>query len=501
VAWALGASRWPRGRRFIPRDDRCDIGSRSKHPFKQDVFDNNGDPNSKRPLNEAARQSLRLLKSASISVIGLLGFLYPVTLRAQVSAQVRIVVSDAENKAPIPLARITLAGPRRVLTVTGADGTAIVRRLPPGQYFGVVGKPGYIGTAIPAFTVGHNQNLTLSVTLSRSRRIIATVASTSSARPKALVTQDQADSKIEGSLGRALVDNPYIDAARGSMGVTSPSIDGHNPSETAFSVNGLPFAPFGGPPAIRAIPLDLFGGADVSQAEGTAGGAIDFQIPEPTLAFDADGRAESLSSGAYSETGYARGTAGYLGYSVGLTDRAVKGPLDGQSFLDESGKVYAHDQASATAGAIVKVRIPTSGDSSLNFFGLSSRYTSPDQCDHLIGLEPCGYGPGNKTSQSLSSFQVRETSFSDRYSYEAAFFGSSEKVVDDQEARVFQGTPEPFLTSYSASLEGFAVDASQVTTHLHQFGFEFRRFVSENNGNANLAGSCPAPWCMTEPSS
>ena len=410
-------------------------------------------------------------------------------LSASDRATVTLVVTDAQNGKAVPLASVALGGAEPLQGLTGATGRVVFDDVPAGTYFGSITKPGYRPTRFKSLRVEGGQHVTVSATLSKLEKVIATVVASSTKRVQfTSVSDTDAQTLASGSLGASLMQNPLVDGLSAANGAQSVSIEGHNPAQTGLYVDGVPIAPPGSITNLGSIGSDLFDSVDVKSAGALAsGGAVDFQIPNPTLAFEVSGSGASSSFDSSRYAIFLRGTSGFLGYSFGHSTSGYDTNLSGDTYLDVSGLKYVHDQATLNQANVFKVRVPISATNVISASFLSSAYDADDYCNVMVGVLPCGYGPGNFSNQQLSSWQAKDALISGRTSAALTAFGSTLDGGEDQSNGYFAGLPNPLSAAYHAQSAGASVSASLYSTGSSQWSLSALTYGSRSSGTAQVA--------------
>jgi len=405
-------------------------------------------------------------------------------------AEVVVTVKDASTTLPVPLADVSLSGSRVFSGVTGKDGTVTFDGVPPGTYGGSVTKPNYMATTIPPFDVSpRSGRVVLDVTLSKVLKVVGSVrVKASPAYRPDLRSDDDPQAVSGGSLGAALAALPFVSLSPAGSPGQPISVFGHDASQSGVSVEGMPLVPTGSAANIQAIPLSLFDFAETrSECSSAAGGAVEFHVPDPTMAFSYLSKARYASYDGDAITMFARGTVGYVGFSVGHADQHSGTPWNDAIFPDQSGLTYPHATDGRTEGTVAKLRIPLSAADAVNVLALTSLYRSPDYCLYLAGLLPCGYGPGNVSQERLTSWKVSNTALIGATSVEAAVFSDVLHEGDDQGHRLFANVPEPLIASADSTVRGISLTVSAMGGKRHTLSFSGSGYRATTNGSAQVA--------------
>ncbi len=338
---------------------------------------------------------------------------------------IEITVRTADGDAPLADARVFLIGPTVASALTNKSGIVKYTDVPSGLYRVRVGKGGYVGVMSAQFEVlGEKQvdvHATLAIAPPRPGRTVAagatpapsssTPANTSglkvigSVKAKVTVTttdvdQNSAVRRISDSLLDALGTIGGVDVTQSSNDPDAPqtiSLRGHDESQTAITLDGIPLGAPGSAVNLRSVNTDLFTGAGVSfgAQAGALGGSVNFRTLQPTLTW------QSMFAGSYGtfdkynyqlgETG----SIGKLGIAVLATKRAGNSPLTFQDFEDESGLTYPHGGESANIGDYLKLRYSLTDHTTLMFTALQNDQAISSLCTTDVTPFPCGIGPDN----------------------------------------------------------------------------------------------------------
>lgn len=414
----------------------------------------------------------------------------PIAGQAADASRLVIHVADAESGRPVPLARVSIAGTTQRFALTGRDGTVVFNDIAPGTFQGQIFKAAYKPTALRNVIVAGGQNVTIDATLTRNPRIIASVRSRSTVRPRATITDDGAQALVSGSLMDALPTDPFVNAVLSSGGTQPIGVGGHSPLQTSVSADGVPLAPFGALPSLRSLDGALFSEVNIQDSDRTG---IDLRIPDPTLAATTMVSAAGYSTGGHSASVSAKGTAGYLGYSFGFSSRIMDGPLSGDDFLDESGLSYQHDDAAVSANSLLKLRLPFSISNAVTLSAINGQSRVSDDCDYLVGILPCGVGPGNSQRQNLQSWQLRDDIHSDAMSGSVAVFSSAISGGDKQLSRYIANLPQPLQSTYQGQVLGSSINVAPFTTKRLSWSYFLSEYLTQSRGQITAAQTATAP--------
>jgi len=239
----------------------------------------------------------------------------------------------------------------------------------------------------------------------------------------------------------------------------SISIGGHAPDQTLVSIEGVPVSPLGSPPDLRSFNLDLFNAVAVNRStpNGTAAGTVNFDTRNPTLDWIGTGSVIEGLYGNFGTTLTETGTSGRLGLAFAYASRAEGDPIDGQRFLDLSGLDYVHHTVADTSGEALKLRYPFSINNILVASLVAVSSDVPLFCAALTGPVPCGYGPQNVQSSSLSSVQLRDVLSAGRLNASVTLFHNVNTLDVDQSGLYVDGVGFPQSSSEATLTNGLIV--------------------------------------------
>src|SRR6185312_9599879 len=291
---------------------------------------------------------------------------------------ITINVLDAATKKPLQDARITLYGATQASALTNKSGVVKYTDVPTGLYRVRVVKNGFVGNISPQFELLGNKEVELNVNMGVNvARIGSTTATPAPAtedglqiigRTQARVTintrdvdQDSAVRRVSDSLTDALSKIAGVDvtvASNDPDAAQTISLNGHDESQTAVNLDGIPLGAPGSAVNLRGINTDLFGGASVSTSAqaGALGGSVNFRTLQPTQTWISR---FSTSYGTFDRFNYQigeTGSFGKLGVAFLHTLREGNNPLTFNTFTDQSGLTYAHAGESSNAGDFLKLR-------------------------------------------------------------------------------------------------------------------------------------------------
>ena len=162
------------------------------------------------------------------------------------SGSIRIIVDDESGKTPLGLARVVLDGPVVTSELTSKNGQVSFVDVPDGIYRARIAKRGYQTITSEPFEVVNGRAVTVSVTLvlSTNLKIIGSVTARSSAAISTTsIDQNSAQRKLSNDLANAL--NKLSGVSVSTTGDDSDatqtiSLEGHDPSQTQLTLDGVP---------------------------------------------------------------------------------------------------------------------------------------------------------------------------------------------------------------------------------------------------------------------
>jgi hypothetical protein len=326
-----------------------------------------------------------------------------------------VFVRDAKTNAPLAGAVVYVRGPIDVADRTDRNGKITFSDLQDGTYSVTTTLAGY-RTVAYSFESRHDAKVIIDVRLARTNElhVISTVVSRA-VRPGAEYDLDRSNTAgvVSWSLSDALANVSGLELSNSHEfnGATEASLLGHEPYQTAVSMNGVPLNVPGTAFNFSALDLDLIRGLSVNYgpSAGAEGGSLALSLFEPTVPWQtlAEGSVANFnrSSLMFAE----QGTTGRLGISVREAFRADADPLGESTFEDASGYDYNHagtDDIRGTAASVL-YRIGTSNV--LSASDISSSSSRDVLCTTFTNNLPCGYGPGNSESDIFHLFSLADT--------------------------------------------------------------------------------------------
>jgi uncharacterized membrane protein YgcG len=392
------------------------------------------------------------------------------------SGEIRIVITDAATKGPVELARILLDGPVITSEFSGKNGQVRFIDVPDGIYRARVIKRGYTSVTSVDFEVLEGKVVTVAVALAPSTgdlHVIATVTAKSSATVSSTsINDDSAQRKLSDDLAGALnkLSGVSVTTSSDDSDATETiSLEGHDASQTALTLDGIPLNAPGSAGNLRGYATDLFSGASVrfgAQA-GSLGGGVNFSTIQPTLSWQSNTQLSTGSNGKYNWSLAETGSLGKLGIAVQSVYRLSPSLLDGLRYEDASGLDYVHDGDSTSRGNLIKLRYRISDSQTLTATYLGSQNTAQIVCARISGDLPCGYGPGNYDDGNLNLFSLQDTALIGDTSIQASVSGIGQRQETDELARYQNGLPAPSGSSTTSRSVSYSVTAELPAKERH----------------------------------
>ncbi len=273
-------------------------------------------------------------------------------------------MTDAATKQPIGLARVLLDGAVIISELTGANGAVKFTDVPDGIYRARVVKRGYRSLTSAQFEVLEGRVVTVPVALvsdTGGLKVIGTVSVKASATISSTsIDQNSPQRRLSDDLAGALNKLSGVSVTTNnddSDATQTISLEGHDASQTALTLDGIPLNAPGSAGNLRGFASDLFQGASVRTGAqiGGLGGSVNFTTLQPTLSWMSQVATSVGSYGKYNYSFAETGSFDKLGIAAQTVYRAVPSLVDGQYFLDASGLAYSHDGDSDYYGNLFKL--------------------------------------------------------------------------------------------------------------------------------------------------
>ncbi len=420
----------------------------------------------------------RFFAATSIALVLLLGVQARAFAQSDAAGEIRIVVTDADTKVPVDLARVLLSGSIITSEVSGPNGQVVFTDVPDGIYTARVFKRGYDAVTSTRFEVLEGRSVTINVALAINTgglKVIGSVSVKSTASVSTTtISQDSAQRKLSNDLADAMNKLSGVSVSTSgddSSATQTISLEGQDSSQTQLTLDGIPISAPGAGGNLGSFNTDLFSGASVSfgpQLGGLAGG-VNFRTLDPTLSWLSQITGSVGSFGKYNYSLAESGSEGKLGMAAMLTNRLQPSLVDGDLYLDASGIDYVHDGDATSDGALLKLRYTSSDSQSLTGTYLSSTRDAELVCLRYSGDVPCGYGPGNYTDGSTQMLSLTDNALIGDATIQASLFSTNTKSLQDQLQRYVDGEAQPIGFSTSSTSTGFTTTAELPSKDRHTF--------------------------------
>jgi hypothetical protein len=301
------------------------------------------------------------------------------------------------------------------------------------------------------------------------------------------VDENSAVRKISDSLTDALSTIGGVDITQDSNDPNSPqtiSLRGHDESQTAVTLDGIPLSAPGAAANLRSINTDLFSGAGVSfgAQAGALGGSVNFRTLQPTQTWQSRFAAADGTFDRYNYQIGETGSIGKLGIAVLTTKRAGNGPLTFQDYEDQSGIDYAHGGENANIGDFVKLRYALTDRITLMATALENNQATSPLCTQFVTPLPCGIGPDNENSgQFHFGYATVQSLIGDTAVTVTGYVNNNTSLTNDLNRYIFNSCPStapqpcipgpvlsPFSSTSGVLARGVAASAT-LTRDKHTF--------------------------------
>ncbi len=392
------------------------------------------------------------------------------------TGEITITVVDTSTGQPLDDARVFLTGAMLVSALTQKSGTVKYTEVPTGIYRVRVLRRGYDGARSNEFEVLDGKDVTVKFAMIPSQiggrqngsnlRVIGAVTVRSNVQ---INTNDISDEspirRISDSMMDALDKLAGVSVNQDSNDPDSTvtvSLNGHDESQTAISVDGIPMGMPGTATNMRGMNSDLFSGASVSFAPTAAGlgGGVNFRTIEPTQSWN---EKFSTTYGTYDRWNYsfqATGSVGALGIAVQHTDRGANNPLTFQDYEDSSGITYPHGGFSDNLGDLVKLRYRVADLGTVTAAFIDSNSSISQLCTAWVTVLPCGIGPDNNRYSKFQFGYVTGATLIGNVAFTATAFSITSKNLLDDLNEYVDDVPNPLETLSQSRTNGYSFNAS-----------------------------------------
>lgn len=425
---------------------------------------------------------------AALGLILVTALLPTVSFAQSDTGEITITVVDTSTGKAIDDARVFLVGPVMASALTQRTGIVKYTDVPTGIYRVRVFRRGYDGARSREFEVLGGKDVTVKFALSVSQnapsetgnlRVIGSVTVKSNVQ---INTNDISDESPIRRLSDSMLDaldklaGVSVDQASNDPdAAVTISLNGHDESQTAISLDGIPLGVPGTATNMRGMNSDLFAGSSTSFAPTAAGlgGGVNFRTLEPTKSWN---ERLAMTYGTYDRWNYqvsVTGSVGPLGIAVMHTDRGGNNPLTFQNYEDASGLVYPHGGYTENLGDLIKLRYRIGDAATVTGSYLSSNGSIAQLCTQWVTVLPCGIGPNNNTFNKFELGYLTASSLIGNVALTATAFDISGTNLVDDLNRYIAGTPDP----------------SESTSKRHTGGYAFTASVGHNKHTLSMSGN------------
>ncbi|MBV8499816.1 MAG: TonB-dependent receptor [Candidatus Eremiobacteraeota bacterium] len=401
------------------------------------------------------------------------------------SAEIDIIVVDATTKQPLELARVLLDGPVITSELTGKNGKVAFTDVPDGIYRARIVKRGYQSLTSASFEVLDGRVITVNFALALENgglKVIGEVTAKASATISSnSIDQNSPQRRLSADLADALnkLSGVSVSTANDDSDATQTiSLEGHDPTQTQLTLDGIPLTAPGSAGNLAGFATDLFAGASVHMGPtlGGLGGSVNFSTLQPTLSWETQAQ---LSAGSYGRDNYSlaeTGSLGKLGLAMQTVNRLYPSLVDGDFYEDASGLSYMHDGDSTISGNLFSARYEFGDSDSLSGMFMSSNRSTNLVCLRYPGdpatTLPCGYGPNNTDTTNLQLYSLTDNALVGATQLQTSLFSFDSSGVLNQLARYVNGVPSPTGYSSSTKSRGYVVNATLPAQQRHTISIQ-----------------------------
>ncbi len=435
---------------------------------------------------------------------------------------IQITVKGADNSTALSNARVFLLGPSVASALTTRSGIVKYTDVASGIYRVRVNKPGYRTSTSSAFELLGNKEVDVDVMLGSSAQAPSTASDATDSNLKVIgrdvarvtvathdVDENSAVRRISDSLIDALNTVAGVDVTQSSNDPDSPqtiSLHGHDESQTAVTLDGIPLSAPGSAANLRGVNTDLFTGASASfgARAGALGGGVNFTTLQPTQTWQYRLNAADGSFDKYNWSVGVTGSIGKLGIAALTTKRGGNNPLTFRDYLDQSGLTYPHGGESTNAGDFIKLRYGLTENTTLVLTALENNQAIATLCTQDTGILPCGIGPNNTSTSKYQFVYGTVQSLVGQVAVQATGYVSSQTGLSNQINRFIDEcvgalvpcpVAEPFATDTDSLTRGIASQATiskdnhTITLNATTFGSQTSFTPLASFGTSNLVTS------------
>ncbi len=422
--------------------------------------------------------------AAALSLLVLLAALTPSAPAQSDSGEIDIIVVDAATKQPLELARVLLDGPVITSELAGKNGKVVFTDVPDGIYRARIVKRGYTSLTSASFEVLDGRIVTVSFALAMANgglKVIGQVTAKASATiSSSSIDQNSPQRRLSTDLADALnkLSGVTVSTSSDDSDATQTiSLEGHDPSQTQLTLDGIPLNAPGSTGNLGAFATDLFQGASVHMGPtlGGLGGSVSFSTLQPTLSWITQMQMSIGSYGRYNYSVAETGSVGKLGIAVQTVDRLYPSLVDGDFYEDASGLAYSHDGDSTISGNVINARYEFGDNNSLSGLFMNSTRDTNIVClrynDYLPSL-PCGYGPNNTNSSNVQLYSLTDNALIGATQLQASIYSIGQSGVLNELARYVNGLPSPTGYSSDTRSSGYVLNATLPAQERHTLSIQ-----------------------------
>jgi len=406
--------------------------------------------------------------------------------RAQTdSGEIDIVVVDATTKQPLELARVLLDGPVMASELTAKNGKVTFTDVPDGIYRARIVRRDYTSLTSASFEVLDGRIVTVTFSLALETgglKVIGEVTAKSSATISSTsIDQNSPQRRLSTDLADALnkLSGVTVSTSSDDSDATQTiSLEGHDPSQTQLTLNGIPLNAPGSTGNLGAFATDLFQGASVHMGPsvGGLGGSVNFSTLQPTLSWQSQLQLSTGTNGRYNYSVAETGSDGKLGLAMQTVYRLYPSWVDGDLYADASGLDYVHDGDSNISGNVFSARYEFGDNNSVSGLFMNSTRNTNIVClryngDPATSL-PCGYGPNNTDSSNVQLYSLSDSALLGATQVQTSLFSLDQSGVLNELARYVNGLPSPTGYSSETRSTGYAVNATLPAQQRHTISIQ-----------------------------
>ncbi len=401
------------------------------------------------------------------------------------SGEIDISVVDVTTKQPLELARVLLDGPVITSELTSKSGKVAFTDVPDGIYRARIVKRGYDSLTSASFEVLDGRIITVSFALVEANgglKIIGEVTAKASATVSTTsIDENSPQRRLSTDLAGALnkLSGVSVTTSSDDSDATQTiSLEGHDPTQTQLTLDGIPLNAPGAAGNIAGFATDLFAGASVRTGPTLGGlaGSVNFSTLQPTLSWISQVQLSTGSTGRYNYSVAETGSDGKLGVAVQSVARLYPSLVDGDLYEDASGLNYVHDGDSTISGNIITARYEFGDPDSLTGMFMNSTRNTDIVCLRYNGdpatTLPCGYGPNNTNGTNVQLYALTDNALIGATQLQASIYSMDSSSLLNELARYVNGEPDPTGYSTDTRSTGYAVNATLPAQQRHTISFQ-----------------------------